>query len=94
MLALLADENFNGDIIRGLLLRKPEMDIVRAQDVGLGEAEDARILEWAVTAGFKMPGVFVLHNRFPIGQAVEELLLVIECSSGADWNNRIIYLPL
>jgi len=27
-----ADENFNNDIIRGLLRRKPDVDIVRVQD--------------------------------------------------------------
>jgi hypothetical protein len=32
MLRLVADENFNGDIVRGLLLRQPDLDIVRAQD--------------------------------------------------------------
>ena len=37
MLRLLADENFNNDIVRGLLLRSPELAIVRAQDVGLGK---------------------------------------------------------
>jgi len=35
MLKLAADENFNNDIIRGLLRRKPDLDIVRIQDVGL-----------------------------------------------------------
>ena len=34
MLKLLADENFNGDIVRGLFLRRPELDLVRIQDVG------------------------------------------------------------
>lgn len=38
MLRLLADENFNGDIVRGLLLREPDLDIVRVQDVGLIDA--------------------------------------------------------
>ena len=32
---LLADINFNNNIVRGLLRRKNELDIVRAQDVGL-----------------------------------------------------------
>ena len=27
MLRLLADENFNGDIVRGLLLRQPELTL-------------------------------------------------------------------
>ena len=47
MLRLLADENFHGDIVRGLLLRKPDIDIVRLQDIGLDGAEDPEILGWA-----------------------------------------------
>ena len=47
MLRLLADENFNGDIVRGLLLRQPDFELVRVQDVGLGGAEDPDILAWA-----------------------------------------------
>jgi hypothetical protein len=47
MLLLVADENFNNDIVRGLLRRKPDLDIVRIQDVGLSGAEDPIILAWA-----------------------------------------------
>jgi predicted nuclease of predicted toxin-antitoxin system len=47
MIRLLADENFNGDAIRGLLSRQPELDLVRVQDVGLAEADDPVILAWA-----------------------------------------------
>jgi hypothetical protein len=47
MLRLLADENFNGDILRGLLLRQPDLDLVRVQDVGLAGADDPDILAWA-----------------------------------------------
>ena len=47
MLLLAADENFNNDILRGLLRRDPTLDIVRIQDVGLTHAPDAIILEWA-----------------------------------------------
>ena len=47
MLRLLSDENFNGDIVRGLLLRLPILDLCRVQDVGLEEADDPTILEWA-----------------------------------------------
>jgi len=35
MLALAADENFNNDIVRGALRRKPDLDFVRVQDAGL-----------------------------------------------------------
>ena len=47
MLALAADENFNNDIVRGLLRVKPDLDIVRVQDVGLSSTDDPVILEWA-----------------------------------------------
>jgi len=47
MLLLVADENFNNTIIRGLLRLKPSLDIVRIQDVGLTSADDPTVLEWA-----------------------------------------------
>lgn len=40
MLRRVSDENFNGDIVRGLRLRRPDLDLVRAQDVGLEGADD------------------------------------------------------
>ena len=45
-LRLLADEDFDNDIVRGLLQRLPDLDVVRVQDVGLGAAGDPEILEW------------------------------------------------
>ena len=51
MLAFLADENFDGDIIAGVRRRSPEIDIVRVQDVGLTRADDPTILAWAADAG-------------------------------------------
>ena len=50
MLLLLADENFNNDVVRGLLRRKPHLDIVRVQDVGLSGVDDPTLLEWAAQA--------------------------------------------
>ena len=47
MLRLAADENFNNDILRALLRRQRDLDIVRVQDAGLSGAEDREILEWA-----------------------------------------------
>ncbi len=40
MLRLAADENFNADIVRGLLRRLPDRDIARVQDAGLSGADD------------------------------------------------------
>jgi hypothetical protein len=51
MLLLAADENLNNDIVRGLRRRKPDVDIVRVQDVGLSGADDQAVLEWAAQEG-------------------------------------------
>ncbi len=50
MLAFLADENFDGNIVRGLMRRQPELDIARVQDVGLSGADDPSVLKWAAQA--------------------------------------------
>ena len=47
MIRLLADENFNNNIVRGVRLRDPNIDLVRVQDVGLSGADDPSVLEWA-----------------------------------------------
>ena len=46
-----ADENFNNRIIRGLLRRKPELDITRIQDTEFKSTEDSIILAWAAEEG-------------------------------------------
>lgn len=47
MVRLLTDENFRGDIVRGLRLRLPTLDMVRVQDIGLSGADDPTVLTWA-----------------------------------------------
>lgn len=51
MLQLVGDENFNNNIVRGVLRRKPDADIVRVQDVGLSGGDDPGMLEWAAQQG-------------------------------------------
>ena len=51
MLAFLADENFNGDILRGILRENPAFDVVRVQDVGLSGQGDPDVLGWAAEKG-------------------------------------------
>lgn len=51
MLLMAADENFNNDIVRGVLRRNPRVDIVRIQDAGLSGAGDEAVLEWAAREG-------------------------------------------
>src|SRR5688500_16695615 len=116
MVRLLADENFNGDIVRGLLLRNPDHDIVRVQDVGLAGQEDPDVLAWAadnnrvvlthdratladyayerVIASKSMPGTFVLNDRFPVGRAIQEILLIDACSEQSEWSGLVLYIPI
>ena len=51
MLLFAADENFNYDIVRGLLRRKPNLNIVLVQEEGLSGEDDPTILEWAAREG-------------------------------------------
>jgi hypothetical protein len=51
MLRLAADENFNNDIVRGILRWDPSVDIVRVQGAGLSGADDPMVLEWAAREG-------------------------------------------
>ncbi|MBI1281950.1 MAG: hypothetical protein GC179_27745 [Anaerolineaceae bacterium] len=44
---LLADENFNGDVLRGLLRVEPKLDIVRVQDTEVYQASDSVVLAYA-----------------------------------------------
>lgn len=116
MLRFVADENFNNDIVRGILRRHKVIDIVRVQDQGLTGADDPIVLEWAaqagrlvlthdastmtgyaydrVRAGLPMPGIVEASRSVPIGKAIEDLLLLTECSREGEWENQIIYLPL
>jgi Domain of unknown function (DUF5615) len=57
MLRLVSDENFNGDIVRGLLLPRPTLDLGRLQDTGLEGVEDPAVLTWAAE-----------HNRILLTQ--------------------------
>jgi predicted nuclease of predicted toxin-antitoxin system len=116
MLSLLSDENFNGDIVRGLFLRQPNLDLLRVQDVGLREIDDPAILAWAATkrrvllthdratmpnfayerlvAEEPMAGMIVVNDRMPIRQAIDELMLLIDCSVQEEWQETVLYLPL
>ncbi len=51
MIRFLSDEDFNNRILRGLLRRQPELDVVRVQDTPLSGMADAAILEWAAQEG-------------------------------------------
>ena len=116
MIRLASDQNFNHDIIRGLLRRVPHLDVRLIQDAGLSQAEDPAVLEWAaaegcillthdrstmpdyayerVGAGQRMPGVFVVSDRIPVGAAIDDLHILVACSRDDEWEGLVEDVPL
>jgi predicted nuclease of predicted toxin-antitoxin system len=116
VLKLASDENFDGDILRGLYRRRPELDVVRVQDMGLSATSDPDILEWAaaedrillthdrdtmpnfaydrVRTGQPMPGVFLVSDLMPVGQAIDEILLAVDCLSPEECKDFVRFFPL
>ncbi|MBI3246699.1 MAG: DUF5615 family PIN-like protein [Deltaproteobacteria bacterium] len=116
MIRFLTDEDFDNDILRGVVLRLPTLDIVRVQDVGLLGKSDPVVLAWAagetrlllthdirtmrlhayarLDEGLPMPGVFVVPQSLPVARAIEEVLLLAECSVEGEWEGQVRFLPL
>ncbi len=111
-----ADENFDNRILRGLLRRKPELDVVRVQDLEIAGSDDDTVLAWAAHAerillthdqrtipkyayerirrGSAVAGVVVVKDTLPLRSAIEDILLIAEATSMADWIDQIQRLPL
>jgi hypothetical protein len=47
-----------------------------------------------IEMGKSMPGVFKASRVAPIGQVIEDILLLVECSLEGEGEGQIIYLPL
>ena len=47
-----------------------------------------------VRAGLRMPGLIVVPQDLSTGAAVDELVMVIECSLEDEWEGQVLYLPL
>jgi hypothetical protein len=41
-----------------------------------------------------MPGVFVVIDRHPVRETIDELLIIDACSEQAEWSHLVVYLPL
>jgi hypothetical protein len=41
-----------------------------------------------------MPGVFEVGASVPIGRAIDDLILIVECSLEGEWEGQVRYLPL
>ena len=59
MLRLLIDQDLDHVILRGLLLRVPNVDVITAHQVGLSNASDPELLAWAA----EHERVIVTHDR-------------------------------
>ena len=116
MIRLLADENFNNNIVRGVRLRDPGLDLIRVQDIGLSGASDPTVLEWAaghrrvllthdvatitafayerVRAGKPMRGIFEVGRTVAVRSAIEDIVLLANCSEDGEWEGQVHYLPL
>lgn len=47
-----------------------------------------------LTDGEPMTGVFLQSDRLSVGQSIDEVLLIVDCTHQAEWNGRVIHLPL
>jgi hypothetical protein len=47
-----------------------------------------------VREGKRMPGVFEIGRHVPIRVAIEEIVLLAECSLDGEWEGQVRYLPL
>jgi len=64
--------------------------IVLSHDVHTMETHAlARLVE-----GKRMSGIFLIDQNYPIGQAIEQIATIAECSDLSEWTNQIIRLPL
>jgi Domain of unknown function (DUF5615) len=67
----LADENFDNNILRGMIRRLPEFDVVRAQDiVEIAGSEDPAVIAWA-TANRR---ILLTHDASTMIPALREQL--------------------
>lgn len=78
MLHLLSEVDFHGAIVRGLLRRQADLDLVRVQDVGLREQADEVILDYAVREN----RVLMTHDRNTIPAKIKQRLAAGETVSG------------
>jgi Domain of unknown function (DUF5615) len=47
-----------------------------------------------VRGGQALPGLFEVHARAPIGQVIEDLVLLVTASLPREWEGQVRYLPL
>ena len=78
MIKFATDEDFNNRILRGLLRRQPDLDMVRLQDAHLSGADDSVVLAWA----FHERRVLLTHDVSTMAAYAYERMRVGESIAG------------
>ncbi len=47
-----------------------------------------------IADGLEMPGLIAVSQYLPIGDVIEELIMLAECSIEDEWSKQVLYLPL
>lgn len=50
--------------------------------------------EERLKAGLPMAGLILVRQRAPVGQAIDDLVLVAEATTAEEWYGKIVFLPL
>lgn len=82
------------------LITKPDMEVLEwaANENRIVLTHDVTTMSKhtfdRVTENLPMPGVIEISQDVPIGEAIEELVLIAECGLENEWQNQVIFLPL
>lgn len=90
MVPLLADENFNHRILRGLRLRLPALNCLLVQETESYQREDPEVLDWAAAPN----RVVLTHDVNTMSKYAEELVTLLYCSEPEEFLGRVIHIPL
>jgi hypothetical protein len=105
MIRFSADAHLHEGIVAGCLRREPTMDFLPANEANLEGVPDSKVLahdfqtmprhfgDFLQTRG-SSPGVLLVPQYLPIGEAIEELVLIWSASDAGEWENRILRIPL
>ena len=47
-----------------------------------------------VTSGLSFAGLILIPRKLPIGKAIEDLMLLSECTQVSDFSGKVLYLPI
>ena len=83
MLRLLIDENFNHHILRGLVLRLPQIDYLVVTQIGMAGFRDVELLRWAAQEN----RIIITHDRKTMIPDAEHCVRIGEPMAG------VIFVP-